>query len=740
MLRLRAFGGLALEDGRPRSAGAVTQPKSLALLALLASVGERPISRDKVLAYLWPETEPGRAAHSLAQVLYALRHDLKLDSLVRGTNDLRLNPRVIGSDLQDFTEALERGDLRGALAFYQGPFLDGFYLSGALEFERWVEVERAEHIRKYCAALEALALSDARRGNAIGAADCWRRLTEADPLNSRIVVAYMEALSVAGGYAVALQFARDYERRLRTEFDTGPDPAVVAATVRLRNSPGAAPLAAGPTPLALAVLPFLNLTPDQENDYFSDGMTEELAHALARVPGLRVSSRTSAFAFKGKSMDARQIAEQLGVSALVEGSIRKVGNRIRLTAQLVNAADGCDLWSGIYERTLDDVFALQAELSQAIVAALPLPRAEPASDLVRPPTPALDAYTLYLRGRYSAHKRSVEGFALAIEYFEQAVEKDPGYALAYAGLAECWALRGFSEFGDLLPYDAMPGAKAAALEALRIDPRLPEAHTWLGVIQFLFDWDYPAAEEELRQALRLQPEYAYAETWYAIFLGAMGRHEQALQRILHAQSLEPLSLSIRLCVGRCYFFARLYQQALQCIEGLLKDEPGHLLTTIWAARSLCGLGRFADALELTRVVPPERRTPFLESLMAGALAGLGRADEARSLCRHLRRQFDEGRGVTLFYIAAAYARLGDCGAAMESLEEGVRRRDGYLPFVFTEPAFDALHGDARFVRLLEEIRLPQQPIARAATGIRGSADHGLRMSLKEGTAPEARTF
>jgi serine/threonine-protein kinase len=710
MLRLRAFGGLALEDGRPDAAAAITQPKSLALLALLANAGERPISRDKVLAYLWPETEPARAAHCLAQSLYALRHDLRVESLFRASNDLRLNPRVIGSDLQDFTDALERGDLGRAVALYQGPFLDGFYLSGAAEFERWVEAERGEYCRKYRAALEALAVADGRRGDANGSAEWWRRLTDADPLNARTAVAYMEALGVAAGHAGALQFARDYGKRLRAEFDSDPDPAVTAAAERLRIASSA-----GPTGPAIAVLPFLNLTPDRENEYFSDGMTEELAGALARVPGLRVVSRTSVFAFKGKDLDARQIAERLGVSVLVEGSIRKVGNRIHLNAQLVNAVDGCDLWAESYERTMEHVFTLQEELSQAIVAALPLAQAGPAK-LARQPTAALDAYTLYLRGRYSAHKRTVDGFALAIEYFEQAVEKDPRFALAHAGLAECWAFRGFSEFGDLPPYEAMPKGKAAALEALRLDPRLPEGHTWLGVVHFLFDWDWAAAEQEFRRALQLQPEHAYAETWYALFLAAIGRHDEALQRILHANALEPSLLSIRLCIGRLYFMARRYEEALACVQGILQDEPGHLLTTIWTARILSALGRFADALEVTRGIPPQAQTPYVKSCAAYALAGLGRTDEARSLCAELREELDRGPFFTLFVLAATHARLGDWNAALDALEECHRVRDGQLAFVLTQPSYDPLRGHPRFERLLADLNFPPEAVTAQAPG------------------------
>lgn len=702
MLRLRAFGGLMLEDGRRAPADPVTQPRSLALLAILATAGERPISRDKVLACLWPETETARAAHRLAQSLYALRHDLRVDSLVRSTNDLRLDPHVIGSDLQEFTGALERGELAGAVAAYRGPFLDGFYLGGAAEFERWAEAERAEYRRKYQAALEALALAAGQRGDANASTEWWRRLLETDPLNARLAVAYLEALRVAAGSTGALQFARDYARRLREEFDSEPDPAVTGAVERLRSAP------AVPTGPSIAVLPFLNLTPERENEYFSDGMTEELAGALARVAGLRVVSRTSVFAFKDKGLDARQMADRLGVSYLVEGSLRKIGGRIRLNAQVVSAADGCDLWSGAYERTLEHVFALQDELAEAVVAALPIEGTAPGGRPVPRPRPVLEAYTLYLRGRYAAHKRTVEGFTLAAEYFEQAIEKDPDYALAHAGLAECWALRGFPEFGGLAPLEAMPKAKAAAVEALRLNPDLPEGHLWLGVVRFLFDWEWAEAEREFRRALQLQPEHAYAETWYAMFLVAMGRREEAYQRILHAHAIEPLSASIRLCIVRIHFMSRRFEAALDAVREDLRAEPDHLLSTIWEMRCLWSLGRFDEALEASQRIAPERRTPYFRSCTAYVLAGLGRAEEARQVLDELRHEFGGGPPLTLFSVAATETRLGNPEVAMDVLWEALRMRDGQLVFVLTQPSFDDLRGHPRFDRLLAEMRIPPE--------------------------------
>ena len=254
----------------------------------------------------------------------------------------------------------------------------------------------------------------------------------------------------------------------------------------------------------------------------------------------------------------------------------------------------------------------------------------------------------------------------------------------------------------------MPKAKAAALEALRLDPGLAEGHTWLGVVHFLFDWDWSGAEQEFRRALQLQPDQAYAETWYATFLSAMGRDEEAMQRIHHAHALEPLSLSIKLCIGRSHFFAGRYAEALGVIEEILRDEPGHLLSTIWALRTLSALGRFADALEAARELPPRIQTPYLRSCIAYALAGMGAAEEARKLCAELRQEAGTGGRFSLFFVAGVQVRLGEIEAALDTLTECQRIRDGQLAFLRARSAFDGLRGHPRYERLLAEMDFPRQ--------------------------------
>jgi TolB-like protein len=706
LLRLRALGGLSVESLETELGPAAEQRKTLGLLALLAAAGSRGMSRDRLVAYLWPESPADKASHRLTQLLYLLRRDLGADELFVGSLDLRLNPAVIDSDVAEFTAALEVGDFAHAAEAYGGPFLDGFYLSDAAEFERWVDDERARLAQRWTTVLERLAQEATRRRDIAAAAGWWRQLSQTDPLNQGHAVNYLEALAAMGDRAGALRFIRAYEALLRAEYGTDPDRAFMDAAERLRSGPTeTAPRSATPPP-AIAVIPFVNLTPDRENEYFSDGMTDEIIAALARIPGIRVASRTSTFALKGKDLDAREIAERLGVSVLLEGTVRKVGNRIRLGARLINAADDCQLWAETYERTLEDVFALQEELSRAVVEALPLSRTTRPSGRVTRPTPAPEAFTLLLRGRYAARKRTVEAMSLAIEYFEQAIELDPGYALAHAGLGECWAMRGFAEFGDLPPMVAMPRAKAAVMEALRLDPRLADAHTQLAIIHLLFDWDWSAADQEFRRAIQLEPESYYAHLWYAMFVGVMGQSEESLRRARYAETLEPLSLQSGIVVGRCYYFARRYDEAIRQFTELLRIEPGHSLTTIWLVRALCAAERYGEALAEADKADPERRVPYLSGLAARSLAGLGRYDEARNLCLALERELTGHDGGISYILSAVYVVLGDLEAAIDMLEAALQARSGFLPFVLTEPTHDRLHGHPRFQALLEELSFP----------------------------------
>jgi len=374
MLRLRVLGGAAVEGTRGSLGGAAAQRKCLALLGLLAPAGEQGMSRDKILAYLWPEAGSDKAAHRLTQILYILRRDLQADDLFLGSTDLRLNPASMTSDVAEFDAARRGGEFDRAVSLYGGPFLDGFYVRGAPEFDQWVENERAGFAREYAEALETLAAEAALRGDHRRAAEWWRHLAECEPLSSRVTVHLMSALAAAGNRADAIERASAYQELIQRELDAAPNPAVMALAQQLRR-PSLEPLQKSGE-VAVAVLPFANLTPTGTNDHFVEGLVEELTTALGQIPGLRVAARMSVKAFKAQDLDAREIGRRLNVDLLLEGSVRQHGDRIRVTGQLIDVGDGCHLWSQRYERQVVDPFAVQDELAGMIVAGVQGPVTE----------------------------------------------------------------------------------------------------------------------------------------------------------------------------------------------------------------------------------------------------------------------------------------------------------------------------------------------------------------------------
>jgi serine/threonine protein kinase/Flp pilus assembly protein TadD len=458
---------------------------------------------------------------------------------------------------------------------------------------------------------------------------------------------------------------------------------------------------------SVAVLPFVNLSPDRENEYFSDGMAEEIINALTQVKGLRVAARTSCFALKGKDLDAQTIAQRLRVNSLVEGSIRKSGNRIRLTAQLVDAADGYQRWSQTYERTMSDVFTLQEELAHAIVGELPLPGIGSVQPrLVRPVTENLEAYTLYMRGRYFANRRTTENLRLATDYFDQAVALDPSSAPVHSGLAACWSLLGFEEFGELAPQDAMPKAKAAALRAIELDPSDTDAQLWLGVISMLYDWEWAEAEAHLRMATEsgLNP---IAHLWYAVFLAIMSRYDESLARIRRAQTVDPISLPVSHTLARCYAWAGEYEKAIEQLRATQQMEPHHHLTYVWLGRTLLGMGRFQDALtELQTGIDIAGRLPLLLQVTGCAYGRLGMHSEAREILEELR-QLSTARYVSPIFEAYVLAAMGELDEAFQLFGSAMEQRSGLLAFlrVTQETASPALISDPRFTTLLQKLHL-----------------------------------
>ena len=318
---------------------------------------------------------------------------------------------------------------------------------------------------------------------------------------------------------------------------------------------------------SIAVLPFVDLSQARDQEYFCEGISEEILDALAKVEGLRVVARTSSFLFKGKNADLSEIAQKLNVRNVLEGSLRRDGNRIRISAQLIDTSDGFHLWSETYERELQDVFAMQDEITRAIVDALKIKLAVALPVHKKPNT---ETYDLYLKGRYFLNRKTKPDAERAIDYFHQALAKDPNDALAYTGLSDSYVSLIFP-LGVAAPREAMPKAKEAALHALAIDNALGEAHASLAWVTFFYDWDWPAAEREFKRAIELNPNNADAHHWYSHYLMGQGRIEESLTQSKRALELSPFDMLLNVHLGWHYLYARQYDQALDQIRKDCRD-------------------------------------------------------------------------------------------------------------------------------------------------------------------------
>jgi len=446
---------------------------------------------------------------------------------------------------------------------------------------------------------------------------------------------------------------------------------------------------------SLVVLPFVNMSGDKENEYFSDGMTEELINALANVEGLRVASRTSSFAFKGKNLSIRRIGEELSVGAVLEGSVRREGDRLRITAQLINVADDNHIWSKTYDRELKSLFALEEDIARSIANAL-----ERKLVAVKAATTNLDAHDLYLRGLYFLNRRTASALAKAAEHFEQAIAQDPRYALAYVGLADATQLRIVHD--AVAPAEVLPRAKAAALRALALDPALAEAHASMGQI-YHYDYEMPAALQEFRTALALKPDYPSAHQWYGESLLALGRLPEAQAELDRGLQLDPASSIIKVSRTDVLLCARDYQGALAQFRKVLEMDPGFNRAHRDLALLYAFQGKYVEALaELDKM--REEPGVRLQLYRARVYALSGRSKESLELARGLEdrslREYVSHSDIGLLWLA-----LHDKDRAFAHFMKACEVRDPELIYVKVSPAFDAVRADPRFKDLLRCLHL-----------------------------------
>jgi TolB-like protein/Tfp pilus assembly protein PilF len=455
---------------------------------------------------------------------------------------------------------------------------------------------------------------------------------------------------------------------------------------------------------SIAVLPLANLSQDSGQDYLADGLTEALTTDLGKLKDLRVISRTSTVRYKGTKKSIPEIARELQVGAVVEGAVLRAGDRVRITAQLIAAPEDRHVWAESYDRDVRDVLALQADVARAIAVQI---RGQLSGDRVSPGAVVRDpeAYELYLKGRYARDQGSEQGLKLAFQYFREALEKDPQYAPAYAGLADCYARLPF--YSETPPAEAFPKAKAAAEKALQLDETLAEAHVSIAYVKTYYDWDWAAAEKEFRKALELNASNADAHHSYSRLLASLGRLEEARAELTRAGELDPLSLLIQANRGVISYFGRQYEQAVRELKDASRVDP-KFFVPYWGL-GLCyeQMARYEDAVgQLQKAIDLSGRGANGIASLGHAYGLAGRRDEALKILQELETRSKE-RYVSAYQMALVHLGLQQNDAAMQQLEAAFQERSTLLTYLKMDPRFDPLRSDARFKGLLGRIGLPQ---------------------------------
>jgi len=458
----------------------------------------------------------------------------------------------------------------------------------------------------------------------------------------------------------------------------------------------------------LAVLPFENLTGDAGQDYFSDGMTEEMITQLGNLDPQRlgVIARTSVMHYKNSRERLYQIGGELGVQYVLEGSIRRDSQKMRVTAQLIQVKDQTHLWARQYDRDLSNLLALQSEIAQEIAGEIQLAfTGHKRIEATRQPSlspAATEAYDLYLKGRYFWNKRTVRGFQQAIECFQQGIAKDPAYARAYAGLADSYAM--ISSYSQAPPNESMPKARAAARNALALDESLAEAHTSLALIAENYDWDWQTAEKEYRRAIQLDSNYATAHHWYAEYLAFQGRFDEAFAESERARQLDPLSLIIASDKGAILYFSRQYDRAIEQFRAVLDMEPNfpraHMVLFAYVQK-----GQTADALAEIERWRRDDDTPWTWAMAAYVYGRSGQQDQARRALEKLEQTNRQQHLDPASMLAQAYAGMNEKEEALGWLQKAYSEHANVITTLKVDPLFDPLHADPRFQKLLRSVGL-----------------------------------
>ncbi|PYS79703.1 MAG: hypothetical protein DMF66_01875 [Acidobacteria bacterium] len=457
---------------------------------------------------------------------------------------------------------------------------------------------------------------------------------------------------------------------------------------------------------SIAILPFKQLGSEGADEYLGLGMADALITKLSGIRQIKVRPTSSIIKFADAGQDPSAAGRALDVDSVLDGRVQKSGDRIRVTVQLLRAADGSSLWGDTFDEKYTDIFAVEDRISEQVVRALlPTLNVEQKQQLTKHYTEDTEAYQSYIRGRYFWNKRTSEDIKKAVGYFEDAIIEDPNYALAYSGLADSYATLGILD--DLPPREIMPKARSAALKALELDDTLAEAHTSLGYVKHRFEWDWPGAEREFRRAIELNPDYSRAHQWYGWYQLSLGKFDEAEAEFGRAQQLDPLSLYTNLTAGAPYVFSRQYERAAEHFRKVLEMDSNFWLAHRWLAETYEGEGRYDEAIAEYQTVLRLRGGDATQTFALGyAYALAGRQAEARQVLAEMERA-SKKRYVPPYYFVVIHLGLGEKDQALAWLEKVLQERDNTIAFVKVDRRLDALRSDPRFAELIGGTGLPQ---------------------------------
>lgn len=713
MFELRTLGAVDLvgEDGE-RVSRVLAQSKRLALLVYLAVGRPRGFHRrDTLLPIFWPDLDEAHARGALRNAVYFLRQALGPVVVVGpGGAELGLDSARVGSDVARMEASLRSGDPARALADYGGDFLSGFHVSGCPDFEHWAEGERARLREAAAAAAWKESERLVREQDLRGAERTALQALGLSPTDESAARSFMESLSRAGAHAAALRFYGKLAAALVGEVGVEPSARTRSLALRIREGSGAEggadrePGAGGPDDArpSLAVLPFHAFSRHPDTELFGMGVMDDVLTRLGQVRGLRVISRWSSMRYRGGGESIPEIARELGVRMVLEGSVRRDGNRVRLVAQLIDAERDGHVWAESYDREVSDLFQAQADIAESIATALCTELTDDEREHVRRiPTRDLRAWEAYVRAVQSYQDLGPRELAEATAHLQEAVRLDPGFSQAWALLAEVLVLSGFCAAE---PAGALfPRIREAAMRALDANPRCGEAHAALGIVKLFYEWAPGEAGGEFARAVALNPDATLSLGWLAIFRALRGEAEAAVDAARRTVAADPLSAAAHLVLGQVMVMAGRPEEAVVVLEAGLRKWPRALQLHMWLGLAHVFSGAPGAALaEYDLAVELSGGLPHFLALRATALAALGRVEEAR----RIRAEIEDAsrtRWVDPYSLFSADLVLSGPEAAIPHLQEMVEARSIFLPYLRGIPRFRPLRDHPRFREAMDRV-------------------------------------